>query len=126
MYNVTKRQSKMLDMLFLGWKLAVEKNKCDCTHTRDGHFDTMPSSKNQDGLRICKCRRCGKELHFDILDGTEKDNLDIADRICDIAKMQLAQGSSENEEVIEKISEAQYRLRAPQICAEDGTDWRCF
>lgn len=108
----TGKRSKMLHTIYNDWKTNVEKNQCDCVHTRKGELEIRPSEKKRDGQLLYVCRLCEKDLCLNKISEPELDNaIQIIDRAIDTIKMNLNLEKQRDVAIAERMAECQYRVR---------------
>lgn len=108
----TGKRSKMLDTIYKDWKTNVEKNQCDCAHTRKGELEIRPSEKKRDGLLLYVCRLCKKDLCLNKIEEADLDQaIAIVDRAIDTIKMHLDLDKPKDAAIAERMAECQFRVR---------------
>ena len=108
----TGKRSKMLHTIYKDWKTNVEKNQCDCVHTRKGELEIRPSEKKRDGLLLYVCRLCEKDLCLNKIEESDLDQaIAIIDRAIDTIKMHLDLDKAKDAAIAERMAECQFRIR---------------
>lgn len=108
----TGKRSKMLHTIYNDWKTNVEKNQCDCVHTRKGELEIRPSEKKRDGLLLYVCRLCEKDLCLNKIEEADLDQaIAIVDRAIDTIKMHLDLDRPKDAAIAERMAECQFRVR---------------
>lgn len=108
----TGKRSKMLHTIYKDWKTNVEKNQCDCVHTRKGELEIRPSEKKRDSLLMYVCRLCEKDLCLNKIEEHDLDQaITIIDRAIDTIKMHLDMEKAKDAAIAERLAECQFRVR---------------
>jgi len=102
----------MLDNIYVDWRTNVEKNQCDCVHTRKGELEIRPSEKKKAGELLYVCRLCKKDLCLNKIEEVDLDQaITIIDRAIDTIKMHLDLDKAKDAAIAERMAECQFRVR---------------
>lgn len=107
-----KKETELVDKQEKQLKAVREHLKAQCSHTKNGEPDIVPSSDREPGQLKYICRRCRKELNLRKIDDEEiRKAVNIIDNVIDTIKITLNLDREDEKKILKRLSKTQYRLR---------------